>query len=403
MSRYKRDLSLANAGEVEREQVVFRNQAHNGQHPETEAKYRDAIAACGNILYLNQTIADIARMYGLEQNCLSNQLKRHYPEIIPIRRELRVMKGYEKAGRYGLKESTQKNYAKAVEMLKDPSITVLRAAEKCGVSYSGLQQHLLFYHKDIADARMMTRCDALLKPLAVGDFTATGGIRVPRPGAVALYSPAVEMYKNTKLSIVEIARRCGISEHNFRAYIQRWHGDLMEQRRARVQKELEGKKKRAKINVSRSALAREKYLPSVELVKSGYSVTDAAKKLNVNVDNLRSWLKFNFPELVETAQIGMMRLPSGKMALRKTFYKYKPIAQYIKVHPEKPTKVVAEKWNVPISSLDKRMRSLFPEIWELHCQQSSVQGKIDPVNVQLLEGEEQIPRTKRISTPNIKD
>lgn len=377
MSRYKRDLSLANAGELEREQVVFRNQAHNGQHPETEAKYRDAIAACGNIIYLRQTIADIARMYNVESQSLINQLKRHYPEIIPTRRELRVMKGYEKAGRYGLKESTLKNYSAAVEMLKDPAVTVREAAEKCGVSYSGLQQHLLFYHKDIADTRMMTRCDALLKPLVVGDFTAKGGIRVPRPGTVALYSPAVEMYKNTKLSIVEIARYCGISEHNFRAYIQRWHGDLMEQRRTRVQKELKEKKSRPKTVRSKSALARQKYMPSLVLIKSGYSVAEAAKELNVNVDNLRSWLKFNFPELVESAQIGMMRLPSGKMALRKTFYKYKPIAQYIKVHPEKPTKVVAEKWNVPLSSLGKRMRSLFPEIWELHCKQSGVQGKMD--------------------------
>ena len=86
MSRSDRGLSLADAGELEREQVIFRAQAHNGQHPETEAKYRDAIAACSNILYLDQPISAIASMYGFDKDCLYNQLKRHYPEIIPMRR-----------------------------------------------------------------------------------------------------------------------------------------------------------------------------------------------------------------------------------------------------------------------------------------------------------------------------
>lgn len=315
MSRYKRDLSLDKAGELEREQLIFRHQAHHGQHPETEAEYRDAIAACGNILYLDQPISAIARMYGLDQDCLSNQLKRHYPEIIPLRRELRIKMGFEKAGRYGLRASTVKSYSKAIEMLKDPSVTVREAAQACGVSFTGLQQHLLFYHKDIADARMMTRTDALFKPLVIGGNTAKGGIRVPRPRALALYSPAVEMYKDTRLSIAEIARRCGVSSHNLSVYLQRWHRDLMEQRRERVRKELSEKKIKEKANKHPKGFsAKQKYEPTIALIKSGNSITEAARAQGVSAPNLRRWIKRNYPEIWELhcKQAGIQGKLDGK-------------------------------------------------------------------------------------------
>ena len=300
MSRSDRGLSLADAGELEREQVIFRAQAHNGQHPETEAKYRDAIAACSNILYLDQPISAIASMYGLDKDCLSNQLKRHYPELIPMRRELRIKMGYEKAGRYGLKSSTVTSYFKAIEMLKDPSVTVRAAAQACGVSYSGLQQHLLFYHKEIADARMITRTDALFKSLVVGGNTGKGGIRVPRPGALALYAPAVELYRTTRKSIVEIARLCGVPSHNLSVYLQRWHRDLMEQRRERVRKELNEKKIKEDANRHpKGYLAKQKYEPAIALIKSGYSFREAAQAQGLSVPNLSRWIKRNYPELWE--------------------------------------------------------------------------------------------------------
>lgn len=375
MSRYKRDVSLEEAGDLQRERVVFKYSERYGQHPETEAKYREAIQAIQDMNLLSLSINDIARMYNVPSEAFRNQLKRHFPDVLARRRQLRIMLGHEADGRYGLQKSTEKKYARAVEMLRDASLTVREVAQRCGVSYCGLQQHLLFYHKDIADARMLTRADALMRPLQVGDYNAVGGLRVPRPEAAAKYAPAVELYRATNRTVVDIADICGVDSHNLHCYLLKWHRDLVLQRRERAEKLREAKKLVPKMDRSRSAVARQLYMPSIELITSGYTLAEAAGALGVDVENLRSWLKNHYPVILETVREGMMRLPSGRMVLRRTYYRYEPIAGYIKTHPSKPTRAVAEKWDVPVSSLVKNMKHYFPEVWELHCKHSGFHGK----------------------------
>lgn len=371
MSRYNTQAPLSQADDQLREQVVFRYTARYGQHPETQEKYRDAIMACQSIDNLPMTVTQIARMYQLNPECLRNQLKRHYPEILSSRTELRAKLGYKDGYNFGLKDATVQKYAQAIELLRDPAITVREAAARTGVSYQGLQQHLLFYHKDIADARMLTRADSLLRPLVVGDFAANGGLRLPRPEAVARYAPAVELYRTTSLPMTEIARRCDLSIHNLASYLRRWHRPLMEERREKARYHQDEKKRAPQINPSRMLAAERKYLPAIDLITEGKSLSQAANTLNVSAGNLRSWLKLHHPEILSSNGLGMMRLPSGKMVSRKSYHKYEPIAAYINSHPTKPTREVARKWQVPESSLFKSMSSYFPEIWERHCRLSA--------------------------------
>ena len=353
----------------EREALAFKYSARYGQHPETEARYRDAILACKDIDNLSLTISEIARMYGLHPEPFRNQLKRHFPEILASRRELRAKLGYPESGNTGLKEKTVQQYALAVELLRNPSVTVREAASRTGVSYHGLQQHLIFYHKDIADARMLVRTDALLRPMRVGECSANGGRRMPRPEAEAKYAPAVELYRTTDLPMTEIARRCGVAVHNLSDYIARWHRPLMEERQERRKRQLEAKRNMPPGEVrSRSVLAQRKYAPALERIASGQTISQAARELGVPVWGLASWLKLHHPDAMEAAQAGMMRLPSGKMVLRRGYNKYVPIADYINAHPTKPTREVAAKWGVPESSLCKKMNSCFPEIWAQHCR-----------------------------------
>lgn len=349
------------------EQAVFRYTARYGQHPETEQKYREAINACRSIDYISLTLTDVARMYGLKPEPFRNQLKRHYPEILRTRTELRARLGIRESGNFGLKDQTVRQYAEAVELLRDPSVTVREAASRTGVSYQGLQQHLVFYHKDVADARMLVRSDALMKPLTVGGFNAVGGIRAPKPEAARLYEPAVEMYRTTDLPKTEIARRCGVPVHNFESYLSRWYKPLMEQRRERQRLQREEKQRAPKEVRSKVALARMKYEPAVALIASGKTLSEAARELGVPLYNLSPWLKAHYPALLDQAQAGQMRLPSGRQVLRKAYNKYLPIAEYIDAHPAEPTREVAARWGVPLSSLGKKMASYFPEIWKKHC------------------------------------
>ena len=205
-----------------------------GQHPETEAKYRDAIFACQSILHIGLTVGEIARTtYGLRPEGLRGQLKRHFPHLLPARDQLRFRLGYTRRVRLGVQEKTAKKYARAVAMLRNGTLTVRAVAAECGVSYCGLQQHLLFYHKDIAESRLLRRTEALNKEIAQGEVSSRGGVRAPRPEAVAYYAPAVELYRTTDLSVPEIARRCGIPPHNLAVYLRKWYAADVQARRER--------------------------------------------------------------------------------------------------------------------------------------------------------------------------
>ena len=212
---------------------IFTYTAHYGQHPETEAKYRDAILACHSILHIGLTVGEIARTYGLRPEGLRGQLKRHFPHLLPARDQLRFRLGYTRRVRLGVQENTAKKYARAVAMLRNSTLTVRAVAEECGVSYGSLQQHLLFYHKDIAESRLLRRTDALNKEIVQGECSPRGGVRAPRPEAVAYYAPAVELYRTTDLSVPEIARRCGIPAHNLAVYLRKWYAADVQARRER--------------------------------------------------------------------------------------------------------------------------------------------------------------------------
>ncbi len=354
------------------EHATFRFTNQYGQYPDTEEKYRDAIIASCSILHLPLSISEIARMCRLHPECLRNQLKRHFPDILETRREIRMRLGFKEYGNYGVKKKTVEKYAYAIQLLHDPSVTIRKAASVSGVSFHGLQQYLLFFHKDLSDSRMLIREDALADPDAEKKYSAKGGCRVPRPDVLARYAPAVELYRTTDLPLTEIAKRCNVPAHNLDTYLRRWHMPLKKQRQQQAKRLLEEKRKAPKEVRSKIVLAKMKYTPAIELITSGNTLSEAAREIGVPVSDLSIWMKSHHSDVMEKAQAGMMRLPSGRFALRKTYFKYLPIAQYIDEHPAEASKDVANKWNVPVSSLCKKMLAYFPEIWEKHCRLCSV-------------------------------
>lgn len=56
-----------------------------GQHPETHAKYKEAIAACDSMDYIEYNVSQIAREFGLSGTNLGRQLRTHYPEVLEFR------------------------------------------------------------------------------------------------------------------------------------------------------------------------------------------------------------------------------------------------------------------------------------------------------------------------------
>ena len=345
--------------------------ARYGQSPETEQKYREAVQACMSIMNLSLNVADIARMYSLDPQCLRGQLKRHYPDVIPKRNELRAMLGYAVLDQSRLHQSSMEKYVPAVKMLKETDLTVKEVAERCGVTYLGLQQHLIYYHKDVAELRLGKRMQALSGPVPVGEKDCNNRPVGPSATMQARYAPAIKMARETDLPLTEIALRCGVEPRGLQGYVQKWHRDLMEERQRKREEALLQRKEAVRPKVSRAEIVRVQYTPTVDMIRGGMSLSEAASAVGTSPDNLRSWLKSHYPEVLDISRNGMTKTPEGVTMKRATYERYVVIAQYMAEHPGEGSVDVAKRFGVPVSSMNKVLARCFSDVWGKHLEACS--------------------------------
>ena len=89
LSKHHRDLIIKRHNLSGYKNVKLRGR--RGQTTESHYKYRDAIAACDSIEYIEYNISQIARIFDVDCSSLATQLRKYYPEIVP-RRELERQK-----------------------------------------------------------------------------------------------------------------------------------------------------------------------------------------------------------------------------------------------------------------------------------------------------------------------
>ncbi len=185
LSLYHRDLLLAryNITCSKEEASRIKLGPLRGQLPATHAKYKDAIEACDNLDYIEYNVSQIAREFGLDGTNLGRQLRTHYPGVIEWREKVRERLGLGDNLPRGTRPHCKEQYAKAVELLRsDRYVTTQEAAESCGVSYAGLEQHLLFYHKDLVKRRIKIRENAVRRQRK-GEITGRGTVHAPLAGS----------------------------------------------------------------------------------------------------------------------------------------------------------------------------------------------------------------------------
>ena len=202
-----------------------------GQRPGTSRKYRDAILACSDISHIGMTVSGIAREYGLSPSGLNNQLRRHFPNVIPEREALRRRLGIADGLFRGASRVSVNQYAGAVHLVETTDLTLQEVADRCGVSYTGLREHILYYHKRIAEARYLTRAAVTGKPVLPGGKNGNNQFHLPRQETVQRYEPALTLLRTTTLPITEICAICGIRSGAFRSYLYNWHRDDLLRRR----------------------------------------------------------------------------------------------------------------------------------------------------------------------------
>ncbi len=228
VQRNHRDLMLARHGvEVSPEKVAdTKVRGQWGQSSRTHAKYKEAVLACDDAQYIACNVSEIARMFNLSPAGLANQLRNHFPEIIERREKERQRLGLNDNRHRGAKKFTREQYAGAVDHLRNSNDSIRQAAELFDISYSGLREHLLAYHKDLVDSRLQKREESEGSRKR-GGLMGNGKRHLPSEEQMAKYEKAVSLYRNTKLSFKEIADTEGVTVRGLRNYIRMWHTDLM--------------------------------------------------------------------------------------------------------------------------------------------------------------------------------
>lgn len=217
---YHRHLMLERNGiKCSREEAggIKMNQ-RRGQLPATHAKYKEAIAACDSMDYIAYNVSQIAREFGLNGTNLGRQLRTHYPEVLEFRERARQRLGLDDGLPRGIRPWCKEQYAEAVGLLRDDRyITVQEAADRSNVSYTGLEQHLIFYHKELVENRIKIREQAT-KQQRKGKITGRGTLHAPTYETITKYAEALHLYRTTPMSARKIAKQTGVSIRGFYDY-----------------------------------------------------------------------------------------------------------------------------------------------------------------------------------------
>ena len=277
-----------------------------GQSYATHQKYKDAIAACDDIAYIEFNVSQIARMFGLSGTGLASQLRVHYPTVIPTREATRRRLGLADRQKRGARQASQTAYSQAVDLYKDSDLTIEEVARQFGISPSGFGQHMRFYHHD-AIRRKANRRKEAKKPLKMrtpGSLAGNGQLYGPRDDTESRYARALELYQQGRMTLPEIVKETDVSMSGLKYHLDQWHRD------------------------KRIGRKDAKYGDAIEsLRRNPRAVAEVAKEYGLNPDVFRQYLKKHAPDLTEGQ--GMIRLDKGCLVKKSAWEKYRPaIEQY---------------------------------------------------------------------------
>lgn len=270
-----------------------------GQSSVAHEKYKYAVTACDMMEYIELNVSQIARKFGLYGTALSNFMRIHYNDILVNREKVRRELGINDNLHRGAEKACTERYAEAVSLYKTTEMTLGETASICGVSESGLQQHMRFYHRDVLAAKRSIRRKAQKKEKkSKGDLTGNGRRHEPSAESVEKYAAALAMYRDTSLTMKEIAEKTGVSKEGFRFYLNTWHRGLVLERSG-----LEG----CETDVADLRKARrrmktvaDKYATAIESLKQNpRPVAEVAREFGHSPDVFRQYLHKHEPKLIK--------------------------------------------------------------------------------------------------------
>lgn len=284
-------------------------------------------------------------------------MRRHYPDILPRREAERKRRGVADNLPRGVKVSSREAYADAVRLLQTSDMTFAAAAEKCGVSPSGLEAHIHFYHPQLKTEREKRR-EKGKESSEIGALMGNGLVRAPRQDKTDEFAEAVELFRSTGMTYAEIAEKTGVSETGLIWHIRKWHRPLLFARYIEATSSSKGATADGSARLYRVAAA-QKYAEAIEMLRtSGMHTAQVAKKFGFNPEVFRNYVKEHEPELAE--RFGRTIMPNGRTVLKRTYEKYLPAIEEF-VGSTLEMKAVAERHGLVYVTFANFLRRNLPE------------------------------------------
>lgn len=311
LRRYWRELVLRRHG-IETEgrdaqEVSF--YTTDGQSCLAHQKYKEAVQACDSIRYIDLNVSQVARKFGVNGTALANFMRVHYPEVLSRREAFRVKLGINDNIQRGVRPVCREQYAAAVELYRTTDMSVKAVAAQCSVSEGGFLQHLRFYHRELLrEKREIRRQAQLAGKKKRGELLGNGRKYEPLPATVEKYAEALNMYRDTTLTMKEIVRRTGVPAEGFRFYLHKWHRALVLERSGIVADA------DAELNITRSRQRMKtvaaKYAEAIESLRQHpRPVAQVAREYGYHPEVFRGYLRKHEPELA--VRLGL-KVTAGK-------------------------------------------------------------------------------------------
>lgn len=311
LRRYWRELVLRRHG-IETEgrdaqEVSF--YTTDGQSCLAHQKYKEAVQACDSIRYIDLNVSQVARKFGVNGTALANFMRVHYPEVLKRREEYRIKLGINDNIQRGVRPVCREQYAAAVELYRTTDMSVKAVAAQCSVSEGGFLQHLRFYHRELLrEKREIRRQAQLAGKKKRGELLGNGRKYEPLPATVEKYAEALNLYRDTTLTMKEIVRRTGVPAEGFRFYLHKWHRALVLERSGIVADA------DAELNITRSRQRMKtvaaKYAEAIESLRQHpRPVAQVAREYGYHPEVFRGYLRKHEPELA--VRLGL-KVTAGK-------------------------------------------------------------------------------------------
>lgn len=132
-----------------------------------------------------------------------------------------------------VRQISVEQYAEAVELYRTTDMTIEQVADLCRVSPRGFSQHLRFYHKKVLQQKKAERQQAQREQRKIrGVHSSNGRCNAPFSTTERKYAKALALYRDTCLTMKEIAHQTGVPKEGFRSYLHKWHKELVLELRA---------------------------------------------------------------------------------------------------------------------------------------------------------------------------